>query len=77
MEVGVVFKIFSKDIDYLHDTAITIKDGGKWINDNPKKYEGFGNEIEFPEGKIITRLHKTRERRPKIVKLKNVKTTKL
>jgi 5-methylcytosine-specific restriction protein A len=66
---------FAADRDLLHQLAIAIKNG----------YSSAGNdiqlededEVEFPEGRVLYRLHRHRERNPQLVKRKKDKAVTL
>lgn len=64
-----VWDEFSQDIPKLRKTASAIERGNTFLKEFQPTLEEQNNE-EFSEGKILTRLHKYRERDSKIVKKK-------
>jgi len=66
-----IWNEFSKDQAYLKATARAIRKGITLVPP-PKDGEevAIDEEEEFPEGRLLTQLHKRRERNPKVVKMK-------
>jgi 5-methylcytosine-specific restriction protein A len=64
---GIVWDEFVNDKDRLRKTAEVIRNGIAIIRDAP--LESLEGE-EFPEGRVLTRLHRMRERNPSLIKKK-------
>lgn len=64
----VVWGEFASDVTKLHCTAQAIKEGYRLLTDNVTEDELA--EEEFPEGRILTLLHKQRERNQTLVRRK-------
>lgn len=64
----VVWDEFASDVARLHRTAQAIKEGCRLLTDNVTEDEWVGEE--FPEGRILTLLHKQRERNQTLVRRK-------
>lgn len=67
-----VWNEFAGDIERLGITAISIAKSTAWIQETAPTYE-VSSDDEFPEGKILTRLHKRKERNRKAVNGKKKK----
>lgn len=64
-----VWNEFASDPSRLRNTAIAIAQGYKSLTKS-YSYNDAQDEEEFPEGKILTRLHKLRERNSSLIKKK-------
>jgi 5-methylcytosine-specific restriction protein A len=71
----VVWKDFASDLTRLRCTAQLIKSNCRLLPQNQAD-ESSADDEEFPEGKILTRLHKHRERSPTLTKKKKAKVLK-
>ena len=57
-----------REVAYAITKSATLPDAGE------RKVKSLDDDDEFPEGKVLTRLHKSRERNPTAVKKKKAKT---
>src|SRR5262245_60758761 len=53
---------FARDGDRLRLTAASISKSASWIAETSAAYDSSHDDDEFPEGKILTRLHQRKER---------------
>jgi 5-methylcytosine-specific restriction protein A len=53
---------FARDGDRLRSTAASISKSASWIAETSAAYDSSHEDDEFPEGKILTRLHQRKER---------------
>jgi 5-methylcytosine-specific restriction enzyme A len=65
-----VWDEFAHDIYRLSQTAVSIANSTGQIADSGASYELDDADEEFPEGRILTRLHKRKERNRKVVEQK-------
>lgn len=70
-----VWNEFASDPDRLRDTAMAIARGYQVLPQS-HSYSDDQDDEEFPEGKILTRLHKLRERNSTLTKRKKKKVLK-
>jgi 5-methylcytosine-specific restriction protein A len=70
-----VWNDFAADFTKLHCTAQLIKGNYRLLSQNQAD-ESFADDEEFPEGRILTGIHKHRERSPTLTKRKKAKVLK-
>ena len=63
-----VWNEFSQDRGRLRNIAAAIRDGAAELQNKTRTVSKVDEEEEFPEGRILTRLHRQRERNPGLVK---------
>lgn len=68
---------FENDVPRLHQTARSILESAAQIVENSgASYDPIREDEEFPEGKLLTSVHRRKERDPKAVKRKKEKVLK-
>lgn len=60
-----VWSVFGSDVERVQETARAIREAGRRMQDNPAVVDIEDDEV-FAEGKLLTRIHKSRERRPEV-----------
>jgi 5-methylcytosine-specific restriction enzyme A len=68
-----VWNEFAHDIEKLKLTAASIGKSVNWVAEIRAEYNIVSDEDEFPEGKILTRLHQVKERSRQVVEQKKRK----
>jgi 5-methylcytosine-specific restriction protein A len=70
-----VFEEFKDRVEYLHEIANRIRENAEKETEQPSTKDGGDLEEEFPEGRLLTRIHlqKERERSEKAVRQKKEK----
>lgn len=67
----VIWNEFSQDQKRLSSIAAAIRKGSQYVSPPTDEVEvAAEEEEEFPEGRVLTQLHKRRERNPKVVQKK-------
>lgn len=68
---------FANNLNQLKIVASSIRKGLNWIAESKTDYVAetisADDDDEFPEGKVLTRLHKRKERNPQVVRKKKMK----